>query len=160
MTLARRTTFLRGTPLQKLLFHACDKENCRREKNFKAILPPLTIKFSSVVLIMQILISSKPGLSLNSLIQRSVRNKLPVSEVAACGQLGILQRRSTDISWCQTRPLLSRHLCCEHHNPAHTSADQALQHPLMSTVRLFSPQYMEKKFSSPKTDPLLWSESF
>lgn len=56
-------TLARGPPLQKLLIHICDKENCGREENFKAILPPLTIKLASVILIMQILISSKPGLS-------------------------------------------------------------------------------------------------
>lgn len=56
-------TLARGTPLQKLLIHVCDKENCGREENFKVILPPHAIKLVSVVLIKQVFISSKPGLS-------------------------------------------------------------------------------------------------
>lgn len=93
------------------------------------------------------------GLALNSLMGRQIRNKLPVSSVAACGHLGILQRRSIDISWHQTQPLVSRHLCCQHRSLAHTSAGQALQHALMSQTSVYG-----GRVSQPKTRPssLVW----
>lgn len=60
-------TLARGIPLQKTLICVCDKQHYGRKENFKTVLPSLTIKPDSLVaagiLIVQVFISSEPGLS-------------------------------------------------------------------------------------------------
>lgn len=57
----------RGTPLQKPLIYVCDDQHYGRKENFKAILSSHAIKpdslVVSVIVIIQVFVSSKPGLS-------------------------------------------------------------------------------------------------